>query len=57
MIATGMLERIGRRFAYWRALREEIRTERVMNALPRAVRKDIGWPDLHTGYRVRNLQE
>jgi len=57
MAATGMFERIGRRFAYWRALREEIRTERVMNALPRAVRKDIGWPDLYAGCPIRNAQD
>ena len=57
MAATGMFERIGRRVAYWRALREEIRTERVMNALPRAVRKDIGWPDLYAGCPIRNAQD
>jgi hypothetical protein len=28
-----------------RTIRDEIRTERFMNALPEELRKDIGWPD------------
>lgn len=44
---------IGRYAANWRALREEIRTERILNALPPEVRKDIGWPELYAGRRVR----
>ena len=33
-----------------RTIRQEIRTERFMNALPIELRKDIGWPD---GYASR----
>jgi hypothetical protein len=44
---------IGRYAANWRALREQIRTERIMNALPPEVRKDIGWPELYAGRRAR----
>jgi hypothetical protein len=51
MTRTALLGTLRRRLTYWRALREEIRTERVMNALPREIRKDIGWPELYTGFR------
>jgi hypothetical protein len=29
-----------------RTMHENIRAERVMNALPAELRKDIGWPDM-----------
>jgi hypothetical protein len=32
-----------------RAIRNDIRTERLLNSLPREIRVDIGWPDLHRG--------
>jgi hypothetical protein len=57
MAATALFGTLRRRFAYWRVLREEIRTERVMNALPREVRKDIGWPELYTGFRSGNVRD
>lgn len=28
-----------------KTIRDEIRTERLMNSLPDKLRKDIGWPD------------
>ncbi|WP_274627233.1 hypothetical protein [Arvimicrobium flavum] len=31
-----------------KTFRDEIRTERFMNALPDELRKDIGWPDRYT---------
>lgn len=34
-----------------RTLRNEIRTERFLNSLPPHVRADIGWPDVHEGWR------
>ncbi|MER9252058.1 hypothetical protein NKI59_09615 [Mesorhizobium sp. M0598] len=30
-----------------RTIRNEIRTQRFMNALPADIRKDIGWPDMY----------
>ncbi len=56
MAATALFGTLRRRFAYWRVLREEIRTERVLNALPREVRKDIGWPELYAGFRSGNVR-
>jgi hypothetical protein len=50
MAASALFGMLRHRLAYWREIRQEIRTERVMNALPPEVRKDIGWPDLHTGF-------
>ena len=26
-------------------MRDDMRTKRIMNALPASIRKDIGWPD------------
>lgn len=40
---------IGRYAAEWRALREEARTARIVNALPAWIRKDIGWPEARRG--------
>lgn len=34
-------------------IRNEIRTERFLNSLPRNVRADIGWPDMHSHFRDR----
>jgi hypothetical protein len=42
---------IGRYTANLRALREDIRTERILNALPADVRRDIGWPEIYEGRR------
>lgn len=40
-----------------RAVREEIRTERIINELPASIRKDIGWPDAYAERRShRNWQ-
>lgn len=36
-----------------RTMRNEIRTERFLNALPADLRADIGWPDMHEGWRKR----
>ena len=41
---------VGRYTASFRAMCDEIRTERVLNSLPANIRKDIGWPD---SYAVR----
>ncbi|MDP3899420.1 MAG: hypothetical protein Q8Q62_22320 [Mesorhizobium sp.] len=32
-----------------RAIRAALRTERMIGALPRDIRKDIGWPDSWVG--------
>jgi hypothetical protein len=37
-----------------RTMRNEIRTERVLNALPSDIRRDIGWPDIYAGRRFRD---
>jgi len=44
---------IGRYAANLRALREDIRTERILNSLPADLRKDIGWPEIYAGRRSR----
>lgn len=36
-----------------RTLRNEIRTERMLNSLPAHLRTDIGWPDDYEGRRGR----
>ena len=46
---------IRRYTANLRALREDIRTERILNALPADVRKDIGWPEIYAGRRSWRL--
>ncbi len=38
---------VGRIAADWRAWRDEVRTENLINGLPHNIRKDIGWPDMH----------
>lgn len=48
---------IGRYTAGWRALRDEIRTENVINGLPNHIRKDIGWPDSRAARRSARLWE
>jgi hypothetical protein len=45
------IEAIGRYAARLRALREDIRTERILNSLPAGIRKDIGWPEVYAGRR------
>jgi hypothetical protein len=42
---------VGRYAASYRAMRDEVRTERVLNSLPASIRKDIGWPDNYTASR------
>ena len=44
---------VGRYAASYRAMRDEIRTERVLNSLPASIRKDIGWPDNCAAGRAR----
>jgi hypothetical protein len=34
-------------------MRDEIRTERVLNSLPASIRKDIGWPSSYAAGRAR----
>jgi hypothetical protein len=36
-----------------RRMREEIRTEQLINSLPREIRKDIGWPDSYASRWAR----
>lgn len=36
-----------------RTLRNELRSERLLNSLPSNIRKDIGWPDSHAARRAR----
>jgi hypothetical protein len=44
---------VGRYAASIRAMRDEIRTERMLNTLPPSIRKDIGWPDNYSARRAR----
>jgi hypothetical protein len=34
-------------------MRDEVRTERLLNSLPASIRKDIGWPDNYAIRRSR----
>ena len=34
--------------AEWRTAREEARTRRAIESLPKEIQKDIGWPDSHS---------
>ena len=43
---------VGRYAASYRAMRDEVRTERVLNSLPASIRKDIGWPDNYAASRA-----
>lgn len=36
-----------------RTIRNEIRTERLLNSLSADIRADIGWPDMYAGLRRR----
>lgn len=46
-----ILHSVSRYIGKVRTLRNEIRTERLLNSLPAEVRKDIGWPHLHYGWQ------
>ncbi len=47
-----LLGRVDSQRARWRALRDEIRTERMISQLPAHIRKDIGWPDARGDHSV-----
>ncbi|WP_421915934.1 hypothetical protein [Mesorhizobium sp.] len=49
-ILRGMQHYVGK----IRTMRNEIRTQRFMNALPPDIRKDIGWPDMYAERRMRS---
>jgi len=51
-----LFKAVSRYAASIRAMREEVRTERVLNALPADIRKDIGWPDAFPERRLRGLR-
>lgn len=41
-----------RRFvSHWRAWREEVRTEYLIDRLPAQIHRDIGWPDIKAARR------
>lgn len=43
---------IRRLAADWKAWREEVRTEIMIDRLPADIRKDIGWPDAKAARRA-----
>ena len=53
MIRFPILRSMKRYAGKVRTLRNEIRTERFLNSLPADIRADIGWPDMHQGWRRR----
>jgi hypothetical protein len=55
--APRFLTAAARRMARWKALREEVRTERILNGLPAHIRKDIGWPEVRAGRIARRFEE
>jgi hypothetical protein len=52
-ITPAIFRAVGRYAASFRAMRDEIRTERLLNDLPASIRKDIGWPDSYPERRAR----
>ena len=44
---------VGRYTSSFRAMRDEVRTERLLNSLPASIRKDIGWPDNYAARRAK----
>ena len=48
-----LLRTISRYAGKIRTLRDDIRTERLLNSLSAQTRGDIGWPDQFTDHRVR----
>lgn len=44
---------VGRYAASMRDARNQVRTERLLNALPASLRKDIGWPDSYPERQAR----
>jgi len=46
-----LFRRVRRYAGKIRTLRNEMRAERLLNSLPSDVRADIGWPDMHEGWR------
>lgn len=46
-IDFGIVQTVRRLLTDFAAYREELRTERYLNALPDHVLKDIGWPDAY----------
>lgn len=51
MTQLTILHSVKRYIGKVRTLRNEIRTERLLNSLPAEVRMDIGWPDLHEDWQ------
>lgn len=49
-----LLRRVRRYLGKIRTLRNEMRTERLLNSLSCEVRNDIGWPDKHDGWPQRH---
>lgn len=47
MIASSFFSTMKRYAGKARTIRNEIRTRRILNALPPEIRADIGWPDWH----------
>lgn len=45
--------RLRRTIARVRSLRQHVRTEQALGALPEYIRKDIGWPDRFAEERSR----
>lgn len=41
-------------FARVRRMREQVRTELALGALPEHIQKDIGWPDRFSEHRLRH---
>ena len=48
-----LLRTISRYAGKIRTLRDDIRTERLLNSLSAQTRRDIGWPDQFTDHRAR----
>ena len=52
-LTPNLFRTIGRYAGKIRTLRDDIRTERLLNSLSTQTRKDIGWPDQFTDRRIK----
>lgn len=53
-LPTGIFRSVRDYARHVRAVRAQLRTERLLNELPASMRKDIGWPDHYEMQRGRS---
>ena len=51
-IVSTIIVGINRAVGAWQRRRERLRTRRIVESLPRRIRKDIGWPSRASRFEV-----